>query len=109
MQEGRSWMNDYIGAEGETGAQAMSPSVTIWDDGSASQGWPVPFDAEGVPRMDIITQGVVNTPVHNSYTAGKEGTVSTGHQAYFTGRPGHEPQRHNMGRRVSISRLAGAL
>ena len=89
MQEGRSWMNDYIGAEGETGAQAMSPSVTIWDDGSASQGWPVPFDAEGVPRkrVDIITQGVVNTPVHNSYTAGKEGTVSTGHQAYFTGGP----------------------
>ena len=83
VQEGRSWMNDVIGD------QAMSPSVTIWDDGSAPQGWPVPFDAEGVPRrrMDIITNGVVNTPVHNSYTAGKEGTVSTGHQAYFTGGP----------------------
>lgn len=67
----------------------MSPSVTIWDDGSAPQGWPVPFDAEGIPRrrVDIITNGVVNTPVHNSYTAGKEGTVSTGHQAYFTGGP----------------------
>ena len=83
VQEGRSWMNDVIGA------QAMSPSVTIWDDGSAPQGWPVPFDAEGVPRrrVDIITDGVVNAPVHNSYTAGKEGTVSTGHQAYFTGGP----------------------
>jgi len=83
VQEGRSWMNDVIGD------QAMSPSVTIWDDGSAPQGWPVPFDAEGVPRrrVDIITDGVVNTPVHNSYTAGKEGTVSTGHQAYFTGGP----------------------
>ena len=83
VQEGRSWMNDVIGD------QAMSPNVTIWDDGSAPQGWPVPFDAEGVPRrrVDIITNGVVNTPVHNSYTAGKEGTVSTGHQAYFTGGP----------------------
>ena len=83
VQEGRSWMNDVIGD------QAMSPNVTIWDDGSAPQGWPVPFDAEGVPRrrMDNITNGVVNTPVHNSYTAGKEGTVSTGHQAYFTGGP----------------------
>ncbi len=83
VQEGRSWMNDLIGE------QAMSPSVTVWDDGSASHGWPVPFDAEGMPRrrVDIITQGVVNTPVHNSYTAGKEGTVSTGHQAYFTGGP----------------------
>ncbi|MFB3097505.1 MAG: TldD/PmbA family protein, partial [Dehalococcoidia bacterium] len=83
VQEGRSWMNDIIGD------QAMSPNVTIWDDGSASHGWPVPFDAEGVPRrrVDVITGGVVNTPVHNSYTAGKEGTVSTGHQAYFTGGP----------------------
>ena len=83
VQEGRSWMNDLIGC------QAMSPNVTIWDDGSASSGWPVPFDAEGVPRrrVDIITAGVVNTPVHNSYTAGKEGTVSTGHQTYFTGGP----------------------
>ena len=89
VQEGRSWMNDFIGSDGARGGQAMSPSVTIWDDGSASDGWPVPFDAEGVPRqrVDIITRGVVNTPVHNSYTAGKEGTVSTGHQAYFTGGP----------------------
>ena len=83
VQEGRSWMNDLIGQP------AMSPSVTVWDDGSDSHGWPVPFDAEGIPRrrVDIITQGVVNTPVHNSYTAGKEGTVSTGHQSYFTGGP----------------------
>ena len=89
VQEGRSWMNDFIRTAGASGGQAMSPNVTIWDDGSASHGWPVPFDAEGVPRrrVDIITKGVVNTPVHNSYTAGKEGTVSTGHQTYFTGGP----------------------
>ena len=55
----------------------MSPSVTLWDDGSSSYGCPVPLDAEGVPRqrVEIITRGVVNTPVHNSCTAGKEGTV----------------------------------
>ena len=83
VQEGRSWMNDIIGA------QTMSPKITVWDDGSASLGWPVPFDAEGVPRqrVEVITNGVVNTPVHNSYTAGKDGTVSTGHQTYFTGGP----------------------
>ena len=83
VQEGRSWMNDLIGT------QAMSPDVTVWDDGSAPSGWPVPFDSEGMPRrrVDIITRGVVNTPVHNSYTAGKDGAVSTGHQAYFTGGP----------------------
>lgn len=89
VQEGRSWMNDFIGVDRQQGSQAMSPSITVWDDGSAADGWPLPFDAEGVPRqrVEIITQGVVNTPVHNSYTAGKEGRVSTGHQAYFTGGP----------------------
>ena len=83
VQEGRSWMNDVIGH------QVMSTDITIWDDGSDIQGWPVPFDAEGMPRqrVEVITAGVVNTPVHNSYTAGKDGTISTGHQAYFTGAP----------------------
>ena len=80
VQEGRSWMNDLIGQ------QAMSPTVTVWDDGIDSGGWPVPFDAEGMPRrkVDIINQGIVNAPFHNSYTSGKERTTSTGHQAYFT-------------------------
>ncbi len=89
VQEGRSWMNDFIGASGAGDSRAMSPSITVWDDGSAANGWPVPFDAEGVPRqrVEIITQGAVIAPVHNSYTAGKEGKVSTGHQAYFTGGP----------------------
>jgi predicted Zn-dependent protease len=83
VQEGRSWMNDILGT------QAMHPAVTIWDDGSDIRGWPVPFDAEGVPRqrVDIVVDGTVATPVHNSYTAGKEGVSSTGHQSYFIGPP----------------------
>ena len=31
--------------------------------------------------------GIVATPVYNSYTAGKAGVVSTGHQSYFIGPP----------------------
>ncbi len=83
VQEGRSWMNEVLGS------QAMSPSVTIWDDGASIHGWPLPFDAEGMPRqrVDLVTGGVINSPVHNSYTAGKEGIASTGHQAYFVGPP----------------------
>ena len=34
-----------------------------------------------------MREGVVGQPVHNSYTAAKEGQASTGHQAYFTGGP----------------------
>ncbi len=83
VQEGRSWMNEVLGT------QAMSQSVSIWDDGSSIEGWPLPFDVEGMPRqrVELVTNGVVNTPVHNSYTAGKEGITSTGHQAYFVGPP----------------------
>ena len=83
VQERRSWMN---GLEGET---AMSPSVSIWDDGNDPSGWPVPFDTEGVPRQKaaIVVNGVIGGPVHNSYTAGKERKTSTGHQVNFTGAP----------------------
>ena len=83
VQEGRSWMNGLVGE------QAMSPLVSIWDDGCDLDGWPVPFDAEGVSRrrVDIVKDGVVTDPVHNSYTAGKEGKDSTGHQFSSTGGP----------------------
>ena len=83
VQEGRSWMN------GLQGVRAMSPAVSIWDDGASLAGWPLPFDVEGVPRrrVELIENGVVNAPVHNTYTAAKDGTTSTGHQTYFTGPP----------------------
>ncbi len=83
VQEGRSWMNGLVGRA------AMSASVSIWDDGIDPSGWPVPFDTEGMPRQrtDIVASGVIGEPVHNSYTAAKEGKLSTGHQVNFTGAP----------------------
>jgi len=73
--EGRSWMN------GRMGELAMSPLVSIWDDGLDPGGVPMPFDYEGVPRqrVDIVRQGVVQGPVYDRYTAQKAGTISTGH------------------------------
>lgn len=83
VQDGRSWMSDL---QDQT---AMSPLVSIYDDGLDPAGWPVPFDAEGVPRqrVDIVTDGVVRGPVHNTYTAAKIGVDSTGHQRGATGGP----------------------
>ena len=79
VQEGRSWMNGIMGQ------RIMSPLVSIWDHGADPEGCPTRFDAEGVPRqrVDIVKEGVVGGPVHNSYTAGKEGRSSTGHQTPF--------------------------
>ncbi len=83
VQDGRSWMTD-VG-----GQPAMSPTVSIWDDGLDPAGWPVPFDAEGVPRrrVEIVGNGVVRGPVHNHYTAAKASGASTGHQRGATGGP----------------------
>ena len=83
VQDGRSWMNGIIGQ------RAMGPRISIWDDGLDPDGWPVPFDAEGIPRqrVAVVTEGVVGDPVHNSYTAAKESKSSTGHQWNSTGGP----------------------
>ena len=83
VQDGRSWMNEV------QGQAAMSPLVSIRDDGLNPEGWPMPFDAEGVSRrpVEIVTDGVVRGPVHNSYTAAQSGVGSTGHQRGATGGP----------------------
>jgi PmbA protein len=73
--DGRSWMNERLGE------QVMSPQVDIWDDGLDSAGMPMPFDSEGVPKhkVDIVSQGVANSPVYDRATAAKARTSSTGH------------------------------
>ena len=83
VQDGRSWMNELVGQ------QAMSPMLSIRDDGLDPAGWPVPFDAEGVSKrpVDIVTDGVVQGPVHNTYTGAKGNIASTGHQRGATGGP----------------------
>ncbi len=85
VQEGRSWMSDRIGQ------QAMSPKISIWDDGLDLNGLPMPFDFEGVPKkhVDIVTDGVINGPVYDRYTAHKAGKTSTGH--------GLPPEARGMG------------
>jgi PmbA protein len=75
VQEGRSWMNDRIGEE------AMSPLVSIWDDGRDPRTIPLPFDFEGMPRqrVQIVDKGAVVGPVYDRYTAARERTETTGH------------------------------
>ena len=38
VQDGRSWMMGLMGKS------AMSPMISIWDDGCDLDGWPSPFD-----------------------------------------------------------------
>jgi len=73
VEEGRSFM--------ELGSQIMGPNVTIWDDGLDPAGLPTAIDYEGVPkqRVDLIIDGVATAVVHDTATAARTGTASTGH------------------------------
>ncbi|MBI2303811.1 MAG: TldD/PmbA family protein [Chloroflexi bacterium] len=75
VQEGRSFM------AGRLGQRVVGENITIWDDGLGAATVPMPFDFEGVPkeRVDLIADGVARGVCYDSYTAGKEGRVSTGH------------------------------
>jgi PmbA protein len=66
---------------GKTGEQITSPLINIVDDGTKPWGTGTrPVDDEGVTSMNktLISKGVLNGYLHNSYTAKKDGTVSTG-------------------------------
>lgn len=91
LQEGRSWMNDRLGA------QAFSSNVSIWDDALDPTGIPIPFDFEGTPkqRVDIVKNGVVIGPVHDRTTARKDGCESTGHGLPPNSR-GYSPLASNL-------------
>lgn len=75
VQEGRSWLT------GRQGEQLMSPLISLWDDGSDPEGWPLPLDFEGVPRrrVDIVRAGVAGDVLYDQIRATRDGTQTTGH------------------------------
>jgi PmbA protein len=87
VQKGRSLFADLVGEV--VGAEAF----TLVDDGRLITGPAAsPFDDEGVPtgRTELITRGVLGGFLHNTYTARRGGTVSTGNasRAGYRSTPG---------------------
>ena len=74
-QEGRSAFS------GNLGKKLAHEQVTIWDDGLEEQGFPTPFDVEGVgkEKLTIMEEGVARAVAYDSYHAHREGKKSTGH------------------------------
>lgn len=75
VQKGRSLFANQVNQ------QIAAPAVTIIDDGTLAGGInTAPADGEGVPseRTVLVQNGVLQTFLHNTYTAHKEGAVSTG-------------------------------
>ncbi|MBI3287059.1 MAG: TldD/PmbA family protein, partial [Chloroflexi bacterium] len=75
LQKGRSFLIDR---EGEPVASAI---VGLADDGRRRGGLAsAPFDGEGTPTQltRVVRRGVFQRPLHDHYTARKDGTRSTG-------------------------------
>lgn len=75
VQKKRSFLADRIGHS------VLSPLIDICDDGTLP--WKTgtsPVDDEGVPtrEKELISRGVLNGYIHNTYTARKDGVSSTG-------------------------------
>ena len=76
VQRGRSYLC------GKLGKPVASEHLTMVDDGLVPRGiHSGAHDGEGTPRrrLAVIEGGVLAGLLHNSYTAGKAGTESTGH------------------------------
>jgi len=82
IQRGRSFL---CGKEGE---MIANPCLTVVDDGLVPRGIRSgAHDGEGTPRrpLTVIREGRLASLLHNSYTAGKAGTESTGHGTHSGG------------------------
>jgi len=75
IEEKRSFMSNRFGQ------RVMDERVTIVDDALNPASIPIPFDYEGVAKqkVHIIEKGEAKAVVHDTYTAAKAGTKSTGH------------------------------
>jgi PmbA protein len=90
VQKGRSL---FAGSEG---TQVGSDAVSLIDDGRLLDGpGAAPFDDEGVPtgRTPLIEGGMLRGFLHNTYTARRGGTASTGNasRGSYKGTPGVAP------------------
>jgi PmbA protein len=75
VQEGQSFFSNRFGEK------MVNEGVTIYDDGLDPEGLQVPFDFEGIPKRKVtfFDRGVAKEVTYDSFTAGREGKVSTGH------------------------------
>ncbi|MBI4217502.1 MAG: TldD/PmbA family protein [Elusimicrobia bacterium] len=90
VQKGKSPLMNKLGQS------VASPLVTLVDDGALKRGIATsPYDDEGVPtqRTAVLTRGVLEHYLYDTYTALKDKTVSTGNagRAGFKSSPSSGP------------------
>lgn len=80
FKEGRSCVS------GKIGEKITGDLISIYNDPTDTEGLPMPFDMEGLPRKKVvlIEKGIARGIVHNSYTANQVNEVSTGNKSGTT-------------------------
>lgn len=106
VQKGRSLFAELMGEA------VASSAVSVVDDGRLLEGpGAAPFDDEGVAsgRTSLITAGVLQAFLHNTYTARRGGTSSTGNasRGSYKGSPGVSPS--NLFIEAGVDDLASLL
>lgn len=82
---------------GKLGERVAGEAVSIWDDATDPRCLPTAIDYEGLPthRVDIITDGIGQSPVYDVQTAQEACVQSTGHaDTPFTEFPGGPRAEH---------------
>ncbi|HKE77918.1 MAG TPA: metallopeptidase TldD-related protein [Solirubrobacteraceae bacterium] len=82
---------------GRLGQRVASPAINLSDSPRFPRTLPRSFDAEGVPKapLPLIQDGVAHRVVHDTRSAARAGTVSTGHALEPGGAP-FGPQPTNL-------------
>lgn len=78
---GLAYQEDRSAVSGKLGERVTGENVFLVDDATDPRGLPFGFDPEGVPkqRVSLLDGGVAQGVVHDSFTAGRADTTSTGH------------------------------
>lgn len=80
--DAKSYMENRSCISGKLGQKITGDGISIYNDPTDPEGIMFNIDMEGLPRkkVELIKNGVANSVVHNSYTAGKLGIQSTGNK-----------------------------
>ena len=87
---------------GRLGTRVAAPTINLADSPRFARTLPRAFDAEGVPKapLPLIQDGVAHAVVHDTRSAARAGTTSTGHALAPGGSAyGPAPDQPRAGRR----------
>jgi PmbA protein len=78
---GLTYLEEESFLYGKLGQKVLGENIDIWDDGTDTSGYVLPFDFEGTPKSKVafIEQGIARNVAFDGLLAAKANSRSTGH------------------------------